>query len=51
MFYLIEKKKDDELGVNMYFALYKLQNGDSFSQFISEIKESFNWTEKGKCCG
>ena len=33
----------------MYLICYKLQNGNSCAQFISERKEPFNWT-KGEGC-
>ena len=42
MFYLAHK--NDGLGVRS--ILYTLQNGNSCAQLISEIKESFNWTER-----
>ena len=35
----------------MYFVLYTLQNGDSCAQFMAEVKESFNWTERGSVMG
>lgn len=48
MLYLIDKI--DGLSVKC-IILYKLHNCNSCAQFISERKELFNWTIRGKCCG
>jgi hypothetical protein len=49
VFYLIDK--NDGLGVRstLYFINYKMVI--VVLNFISVIKESFKWTERGKCCG
>jgi hypothetical protein len=47
MLYLTVKMIDWVLGLSI---LYKLQNGNnSCAHFISERKESFNWTKREKC--
>jgi hypothetical protein len=35
----------------VYLLFYNFHDFNGCAQFISERKEPFNWTKKGKCCG